>query len=191
MLQIHGKQQSAPNFIPDFTNPMGLLVHCHLKIELQLGSVAKAIQLLRASDAELDPSVFQAIEGAKAHFAGPGVLHTADEEESLFPRIRRVAGPSDIDVLAALEELEAQHRTAEQAHARFDALVERMARNTMPSKREIDELDTCAGALATLYGPHMRLENEVIFPAGSRLLPPDELLAVGQEMRERRKAWLR
>jgi hypothetical protein len=33
----------------------------------------------------------------------------------------------------------------------------------------------------------MRLENEVIFTAAARVLPPDEIRALGQEMRARRQ----
>ena len=97
--------------------------------------------------------------------------------------MRRFAGTGDAEVIAALAELETQHRVIERVHARFDALV-------LDPNRDLVELDRAAEALVTLYGPHIQLENDVIFPAASRLLPSDELLALGQEMRERRKDWL-
>jgi hemerythrin-like domain-containing protein len=188
MLQIHRKQQTAPAFIPDFADPLGLLVHCHAKIEAQLGALERATHLLRGGDAEAIPAALGAVESAQAHFAGPGVKHTADEEESLFPRLRRHAGPSE---LATLDELEAQHRVAERAHAELDAVVERVLRSARPSEPDVVELDRCVGALVSLYGPHILLENEAIFPAAARLLPPDEIVAVGQEMRARRVGMVR
>jgi hemerythrin-like domain-containing protein len=189
VLKINRKQ-GAPAFVPDFTDPLGLLVRCHGKIEAQLGALERATRVLRDGRAGSFPEVFGAIAAAQAHFAGPGTKHTADEEESLFPRLRRYGGPSERGVLHALEELEAQHRVADRAHADFDLLVERMTRGAVPSQRDVDALAMCVDALASLYGPHILLENEVIFPAAAQVLPPEEILAVGQEMRARRAGML-
>ena len=78
MLTIHRKNQAAAAFIPDFTAPLGLLVHCHLKIEAQLGVLERATQLLREGDPGAAPAALDAVKSAQAHFAGPGVKHTAD-----------------------------------------------------------------------------------------------------------------
>lgn len=186
MLQINRNQQGAHAFVPDFTNPLGLLVHCHRKIEAQLGALERAARVLREGDPSSMPMAFGAIAAAQAHFAGPGTKHTADEEESLFPRLRRYGGPSERGALEALEELEAEHRVADRAHADFDLLVAGMTSGMSLSGRDLDALDRCVAALVALYGPHIVLENEVIFPAAARSIPPEELLAVGQEMRARR-----
>lgn len=186
MLQLHRKNQSAPAFIPDFGDPLGLLVHCHAKIEAQLGALDRATRLLRAGDAAAIPAALAAVEAAQAHFAGPGVKHTADEEESLFPRLRLHVGPSEGRLLDALDELEAQHRVADRAHADLDAVVARLAAGGAPSEVDVDELDACVEPLVALYGPHILLEDRIVFTTAARVLPPDELLAVGREMRARR-----
>ena len=88
MLQIHRNSPIAAWYVPDFSEPLGLLVHCHVKIERQLESLERAVRLLETDDAAAVPSIMEAIVAAQRHFAGPGVKHTADEEESLFPRLR-------------------------------------------------------------------------------------------------------
>jgi pyridoxamine 5'-phosphate oxidase len=186
VIQIKQKQNAAPAYIPDFDDPLGLLVHCHKKIEAQLASLERAVPLLRQGDAETVDAALGAIAAARAHFAGPGVKHTADEDESLFPRLRRYAGATEREVLAALDELEAQHRVAEQAHASFDALAEALARGGAELESSLDAVDAGVAGLVRLYGPHILLENDVIFPAAARAIPPDELLAIGREMRARR-----
>ena len=148
-----------------------------MKIEAQLSVLERAVGVLREGDTA---TALGAVAAAQAHFAGPGVKHTADEEESLFPRLRRYAEGSERLVLDALDELEAQHRVADRAHAELDALVE------ATPEPDVDALGACVEALVALYGPHILIENDVIFPAAGRLLPPDELLAVGREMRARR-----
>ncbi len=188
MLQIHRKQEGPPAFIPDFTDPLGLLVHCHRKIDAQFRALEHATRLLRNGNPATAQSAYGAIDAAQAHFAGPGMKHTADEEESLFPRLRHHAGPSEWVVLQALDRLEAQHTLAERLHLDFDVRVDRLKRDEVLSELELDRLERCIGALAGLYGPHMRVEDDVIFPAAARLLPPEELLAVGREMRMRRAA---
>ena len=62
--------------IPDFTNPLGLLVHCHERIEAQLSALERAAEILRSGDTRSLPRVFAAIDAACAHFAIPGVKHT-------------------------------------------------------------------------------------------------------------------
>jgi pyridoxamine 5'-phosphate oxidase len=184
MLQIQRTRTTAPAFIPDFSDPLGLLVHCHAKLEAQFRALESAVRVLREGGAEVE--ALRAIEAAQAHFAGPGVKHTADEEESLFPRLRRYAG-SEVGVLDALAELQAQHRTADRAHAEFDALVERMRRGSGPTGNDVDEIGERVEEIVTLYGPHIALENDVIFPAAARVLPPAEIAGLGEEMRERRR----
>jgi hypothetical protein len=48
-----------------------------------------------------------------------------------------------------------------------------------------------AAALGDLYRPHIRVEDELIFPVEARILPPSELAVIGEEMRERRRDILR
>ncbi len=173
--------------IADFSDPLRLLVHCHERIEQQLRTLARAGEVLRAGViADLTPA-FAAIDRACAHFAGPGVKHTADEEESLFPRLRARADQTITDALATLDELEPQHRTAETLHAAFDALIAELPRQQVADASALDHYDALLAQLTTLYRPHIRLENELIFPAAARVLPPAELQQVGAEMRARRR----
>jgi hypothetical protein len=41
--------------------------------------------------------------------------------------------------------------------------------------------------LTALYRPHIRLENELVFPVAARILPASEIQALGEEMRARRR----
>ena len=186
MLQIHRNSPTGDWYVPDFTDPLGLLVHCHVKIELQLASLERAVRMLATDDAAAFPSIMEAIVAAQRHFAGPGVKHTADEEESLFPRLRLCANGSDAAVLAALNELEAQHRKLDAVHAWFDELVSRGGPSPAPGAFDVDELELTVGEMLGIYRPHIQMENEIVYPEAARILPPDEIAAVGAEMRARR-----
>ena len=57
------------------------------------------------------------LEASLRYFAVAAPKHTADEEQSLFPRLRAVSDPA---VTHALELLERDHDEAEQLHATVD-----------------------------------------------------------------------
>ncbi|HSQ25057.1 MAG TPA: hemerythrin domain-containing protein [Pyrinomonadaceae bacterium] len=173
--------------IPDFTKPLELLVHCHERIEAQLGALERSAEILRVGDLRSLSRAFGAIDAACAHFAVPGVKHTEDEDVSLFPRLRQHGGSGGEDALAAMAELESQHRTAERLHAEFDEFVSTLPRDGSADKRELDCFGELVDGLATLYRPHIQLENNFVFPIAGRVLPANEIQALGEEMRARRK----
>ena len=177
--------------IPDFADPLGLLVHCHERIERQLSTLERATDLLRIGDTRSLPSVFAAIDVACAHFAIAGVKHTEDEELSLFPRLRDRGGVPIEDALVAVTELESQHRTAETLHDELDELVRRLPRDGSADGKELDRFCAVVAELTTLYRPHIQLENNIIFPLAARVLPGSEIQALAEEMRARRKDILR
>jgi pyridoxamine 5'-phosphate oxidase len=173
--------------IPDFTNPLGLLVHCHERIEAQLSALERTAEILSAGDTRSLPPAFAIVDRACAHFATPGVKHTEDEDVSLFPRLRERGGTAGQDALAAMTELESQHRTAEQLHAEFDELVGRLPRDGSADAKGLERFNELVTELTTLYRPHILLENNLVFPVAARVLPASEIQALGEEMRARRK----
>ena len=176
--------------VPDFTHPLGLLVHCHERIEAQLRALERGAEILRADDQESISRAFGAIDAACAHFAGPGVKHTEDEEISLFPRLREHGGAGGEDALAAMAELETQHRTAETLHAEFNEFVSSLPRDGSADLRELDCFSELVAGLSALYRPHIQLENNFVFPIAGRVLPANEIQGLGEEMRARRKDFL-
>lgn len=172
--------------IPDFTNPLALLVHCHERIEGHLETLARSAEILRAG--EMNPvTAFGAIDAACKHFAIAGVKHTEDEEVSLFPRLREHGGAGGEEAIAAMAELESQHRTAEEMHKQFDEFVLTLPRDGSADRRELDCLSEMVEELVAFYRPHIFMENNLVFPIAGRVLSPAEIHALGEEMRERRK----
>jgi len=186
MLQIGRPSQTRVAHAPDFSDPLGLLVHCHVKIELQLESLERAVRMLAYDDGEATPFAMAIIAAARSHFSGPAVRHTADEEASLFPRLRKFASDSENGLLAALKELEGQHQDLDVVHARFDELIDIAGPEPGPGQIDVDELELTVGEMLGIYRPHIQMENEIVYPEAARILSPGELLAVGQEMRARR-----
>lgn len=173
--------------VPDFADPLGLMSHCHRKIEGFLNGLAAAGEILLGGRAAELAGAFHVIDAARGHFALRGPKHTEDEEVSLFPRMREYGGHEAEDALAALAALETEHRVAEGVHAEFDELVGWLPRDGSAGVKEIDLFNELVTELADLYRPHIRVEDEIIFPAAARVLPPDVLSIVGQQMLARRR----
>src|SRR5690606_12809991 len=67
-----------------FDQPLGLLSDCHRRIERFLGLLVAVTRTRKGGP--LPSADRQALERALEYFATAGPRHSADEEESLFPR---------------------------------------------------------------------------------------------------------
>src|ERR1035437_8369851 len=100
-IQIGAKPDSG------FDDPVGMLIDCHRRIERFLHILWMVAE--RANDRALTDEESAAVQSAIHYFRVGGLRHTADEEESLFPRLRV---SSATDTLAELRRLESDHRQA-------------------------------------------------------------------------------
>jgi len=167
-----------------FTNPLALLNDCHRRIERFLGI------LLRIADRDwrtaLSAEERSALETALDYFQDAAPNHTADEEESLFPRLVEHATTEYPMALALIAELEAGHDDADSAHQDIDRLGREWLRNgTLPAS-DSARLLRLLRDLESFYRRHIAAEDTELFPLAGRMLEPEELAEVGREMRARR-----
>ena len=103
----------------NFTDPTGLLSDCHRRVEMFLGTLEAVANVI---DRPATEESRRALESALRYFAQAAPKHTADEEESLFPRLRQIQDPEVEAVFSKLEQLEDEHRWAAPLHAEVDRL---------------------------------------------------------------------
>lgn len=167
-----------------FDKPLGLLSDCHRRIEKFL-SVLLATARARGGG-PLQPEDRPALESALRYFATASPRHSADEEDSLFPRLR---ASSDAQVRAAIEtldRLESDHRVAEEHHQHVETLTRHWLSAGTLTLLETATLLGHLVALERLYRDHIKVEDEVLFPAAGRALAAGDLEDVGREMAARR-----
>src|SRR5262245_39348555 len=123
-----------------FDEPLGLLSDCHRRIEHFL-RVLNAIAG-EAGEGPLPPARRSEPDTALTYFMVAAPAHTADEEESLFPRLRAAAGPAE-----TVTRLLHDHEEASAHHAAVEAIGRRwLAAGTLgPEARR-----TLRGHLAAL-----------------------------------------
>ena len=168
----------------DFGNPLGVLGDCHRRIEhfLQLLITVSA----QARGGALDSEQRDALQVALRYFQEAEPKHTADEEESLFPRLRASRHPRAVEALAIVRTLTDEHASAAEHHGQVHVLVRRWLAASHLSNAAAQELATRLDDLAMLYRRHIPLEDDALIPLARVVLGPDEIAACGREMAARR-----
>ncbi len=168
----------------DFTDPIGMLGDCHRRIERFL-SVIKRLASERHG-AALNEQEQNALAASLTYFREAAPKHTADEEESLFPRMRGADSAGMRLLFDRIDALEGDHRTAMELHSEVDKLGQFWLSRDQLSPEEASHLVALAGRLATLYERHIALEDTEVFPAATRVLSAADREAIGSEMAARR-----
>jgi hemerythrin-like domain-containing protein len=166
---------------PHFSDPIGLLSDCHRRVEMFLGS----LRAIGDTCEILDDESLRALENALRYFRQAAPKHTADEEVSLFPRLRRCASLPD-STLAQLERLERDHAWADPFHALVEKLGALWIADRQISAEQREEFRKAVAQLQAMYSEHIELEDLVLFPVANQTLSTDEKREIGLEMAARR-----
>lgn len=168
----------------NFSDPTGLLSDCHRRIEMFLGTLMAVAEVIDRSPTE---DTARALESALRYFRQAAPKHTADEEESLFPRLRQIRHAEIQSAFSRLEELEEQHRWAAPLHADIERLGAKYLSTGSLASPEVGEFRKAVRDLASMYKQHITVEDELVFPLASRVLSDAEKAAIAEEMASRRK----
>ena len=167
-----------------FADPIGLLTDCHRRIEHFLSVLIRVTEGARGGPLENEQR--KALETALRYFREAAPRHTADEEQSLFPRLRRSDRPEVHEMLARVESLEQDHIRADARHAGVDQLGRDWLASGQLSTSDAARLSTLLQELADLYRGHIAVEECELFPVAAQSLTPAERQAMGGEMAARR-----
>jgi iron-sulfur cluster repair protein YtfE (RIC family) len=170
-----------------FTDPTGLLSDCHRRIETFLSTLAAVAD---AVDQPLSEHTARSLQAALKYFREAAPKHTADEEESLFPRLRERNNPEVASALRALDDLERDHDTVSPLHAAVERLGAQYLATGSLSAADCDTFRTAVKKLQSMYADHIRVEDSVIFPLAARVLSQEEKTAIAGEMAGRRNVSL-
>lgn len=167
-----------------FSDPTGLLSDCHRRVEMFMG----ALQAVAATvDRPLTDESRRSLDLALRYFREAAPKHTADEEESLFPRLRQMNNPELHASLAKLEKLENDHRWADPLHARVDEIGQKYLREGSLCRADSEEFRCAVEKLAAMYKRHIEVEDRDVFPVANRVLPKELKEAIAKEMASRRQ----
>lgn len=164
-----------------FDDPIGMLKDCHRRIESFLGILCIVID--RKQGGNLTGEERDAIQAALQYFRTGGQRHTADEEESLFPRLREVAAES----FEEIDRLEDDHHEANDLHQSIERTYSLWIDSGVLDPADTKRLHTETARLKQLYADHIHVEETIVFAQASRVLDNKSIAAIGNEFRLRRK----
>ena len=167
-----------------YQKPFSVLEDCHRRIEKFL---SYCLSICELEDRILDTDHQDGLTKALDYFIGASKLHNADEEESLFPRLRTYGHQEAMaESIKTIEELEAEHRFVATIHAEYDALGRAWIESGTLNENDFERFRKLTQELIDIYTVHISHEDNEIFVAAASVLSSSEVLAIGAEMWERR-----
>jgi hemerythrin-like domain-containing protein len=170
--------------IHSFSDPTALLSDCHRRIEMFLGSLEKVASSI---ERPLTNDTRRALESALRYFREAAPKHTADEEQSVFPRLRQSGDPQVKSALGTLAALEQEHRRTDSLHAQVDMLGTRCLEVGRLSQSRARQFREAVADLGAIYTEHIRIEDDLVFPLAARILSGTDKAIIAKEMSARRR----
>jgi hemerythrin-like domain-containing protein len=167
----------------NFTDPTGLLTDCHRRIEMFLNALRTAAGFGGRKLSEQERS---ALDAALRYFREAAPKHNADEEDSLFPRLRGSQDPEVKSALAEVIRLEQEHRWAAPLHDKVDFIGREWLVEGELKPDQVRTFQSAVEQLAAMYRTHIEYEDRVLFPLAARVLSPAQTAEVAKEMAKRR-----
>ena len=165
-----------------FEAPFEMLATCHERVERMLKLQARLQQHLL--DQGCDASARQAARDVMRYFDIAAPLHHQDEELHVFPAL--LSGP-DAALHALVARLLQDHRAMEVAWAEARRVLLAIADSPESGWTPLAPDQTAAlTAFAALYRQHLDDEDGVAYPAAQAVLSPDAVLAMSEDMMQRR-----
>ncbi|HET7365487.1 MAG TPA: hemerythrin domain-containing protein [Burkholderiales bacterium] len=167
---------------PRFDEPLELLEACHARIETQLAMLERLVAHVAQHGCDIEAR--EAARFIMRYFDTAGVHHHRDENEDLFPLLRRKAAELECpEVSAVINELEGDHETMD---LQWSRLRERLDALTHSSDALLAAGDIAG--FAWLNRRHMEKEAALVLPFAKEALDGQERAALGERMAARRKS---
>jgi hemerythrin-like domain-containing protein len=168
-----------------FSDPTGLMSDCHRRIEMFMRSLCTAAEF---GGRRLNDDERRSLNTALQYFREAAPKHNADEEESLFPRLRSLPHLEVRRAIADLARLEQEHRWATPLHMQVDHLGRQWLADGELGKEAAHALQSAVRRLADMYRAHIDFEDSVLFPLATRVLSPAQAGEIAAEMAKRRES---
>lgn len=171
----------TPNLTANEESPSDLLLGCHQRIRHFTAMARRIAEAVNAPAEE----ICNAAEAVHRYFSVALPLHEADENVSIDPRLHAAAPPGEI--AQASEEMVRQHRDINAVLKQLLPLWDALCREPEKLPSFAPRLLQLSTELGRLWDVHLRLEEEIVFPAINKYLSPQDVAMILSEMRERRK----
>ncbi|MBS0314563.1 MAG: hemerythrin domain-containing protein [Burkholderiales bacterium] len=164
-----------------FDEPFAMLDACHERVRRSLGLLARLVDHVAAHGS--DGSARGAAADVLRYFDLAAPRHHEDEELHVFPPL---LASDDQSLHAVVQRLAADHALMHEAWGALRPLLQDVsagADGVSPAA-----LRDAAARFASLYGEHIALEEQRVYPAARAALDAAALRLMGEDMQRRRQA---
>ena len=166
--------------LPDFDDPLGVLRACHERMLAHCEILRKLPAHIAANG--VDDEARSAVNRVVSYFSTSAAHHHQDEEQDLFPLLRRHAEERGrAEVLAALDELAREHRTMDEVYGRIRQRLADVA-EARSARLDIEQV----AHFAWIYRRHIMREEAAAFGFAAEALTDGERAGLGARMAQRR-----
>jgi len=162
-----------------FEQPFEMLETCHERVHRMLALLDRLVAHVR--EVGCDTQAQQAARDVMRYFDQAAPQHHRDEELHVFPPLLAHGDPATLALVAQLQQDHLQMESRWSAARRVLADLAEARVDSLPGDQQ--QLLTLFG---TLYGDHIRAEEDIAYPNAHALLDGEALLAMGREMMRRR-----
>jgi hemerythrin-like domain-containing protein len=160
-------------------DPLGELASCHERIDAHFAILEHLARQLKVRGC--DPGARWAARTVLEFFDSAGELHHQDEDQDLFPLLRRLAARHGRrEIAAAIDELEREHETMHSQWRRLRARLQAIVDGE--GALDADEV----ARFIWLYRRHMEREGAAVLPFAREALDERQRSALGERMAARR-----
>ena len=173
--------QSAQTANPQTEDAVSLLLGCHDRIRhfTQVG--------MRLAESPQAPASDR-IDAARAvlrYYTVALPLHEADENESVYPRLRRALPPGEL--AHANQQMVEQHAGINASVVELVPMWQQIERAPQSQDELGERLRLGTERLRTLWSVHLALEEDQVIPAMRKYLTEEDLTEIAREMQARRQ----
>lgn len=168
---------SKPEEKTTLDRPIEHLVACHRRIEERLATLERVIPHW---DTKRDEAL-TAVRNCLRFFDTNGVMHTEDEERSLFPRLDPLMNENEKAYVAELAE---QHVVVEEAYQELKKAFATIENAAAPT--DMREFAPAVANVSKLYRDHIAYEESRLGGMSKRLLDASAMQQIAAEMKQRR-----
>lgn len=167
----------APSPAAGFDQPFELLAACHDRVRQRLDLLSRLIPHLQQQGA--DASARSAADDVLRYFDVAAPHHHDDEERHLVPLL---LASDDAACREAAQQLLDDHVVIRASWATLRPLLQQL------HPANLAALDVAVQHFIALHGPHLQLEDGLVYPEAAARLSTLMQAAMGQEMAHRRGA---
>jgi hemerythrin-like domain-containing protein len=166
--------------VASFDDPIAMLFECHNRVRRSLELLQKMNERLKAKGGSTHNA--RAASDVLRYFDVAAPLHHQDEELHVFPFLRK---SNVVAIQTYVNRVQTEHQRMDEQWSVLRGYLRDFAVDV--NAQWSQAFEDCSASFQLLYKEHLSIEEQLLFPALTMRVTPEELENMGVEMQQRRR----